>query len=369
MILGAIFKLLGVYSRASAWAILCLDSLLNALMIPLIWETARRCFNQRVALWSAWIWALYPAAMQYAVKWVWEMTLTAFLFQLALVLALRIGNVGEEREAGNGQSWKNWLGFGAVWGLIALSNPSPLLFLPLCGVWMLARSGRVWMRHLPKAFAAGVLFCALIAPWVFRNWQVLHAFIPLRSNFGVELYLGNGPGAQGFLMEYNHPSKDARQLALYHQMGEIRYSAWRGGEAKAAIQADRWLFLRNTLKRIYFFWFGVPNPQGHPAADFFRSLNYGFASLSGLMGLFLMLCRRKTAAVLFAGALLLMPASYYMVTVHARFRHPLEPMILILSVYLFEQARPVWGFTWPGLHRLWPARAKCTEEGANCAAG
>src|ERR1019366_6859936 len=93
MILGGIFKLFGVYSRGSAVAILCLDSLLNALLVPLIWETGSRCFNRPVARWSAWIWALHPAAMQYAVKWVWEMTLTAFLFQLALVIALRVGGV------------------------------------------------------------------------------------------------------------------------------------------------------------------------------------------------------------------------------------------------------------------------------------
>jgi hypothetical protein len=29
---------------------------------------------------------------------------------------------------------------------------------------------------------------------------------------------------------------------------------------------------------------------------------------------------------------------YYIVTVHARFRHPLEPLICILGVYLFQSA-------------------------------
>src|ERR1700735_4353318 len=49
LILGAIFKVFGVYTRASAWAVLSFDSLLNALMIPLIWEIGERCFNLRVA--------------------------------------------------------------------------------------------------------------------------------------------------------------------------------------------------------------------------------------------------------------------------------------------------------------------------------
>ena len=234
-----------------------------------------------MARWSAWIWALYPAAMQYAVKWVWEMALTAFLFQLALVLALRVGRVG--RRASDGPTWRRWLAFGAVWGLLALSNPGVLLFLPVCGVWMLARGG-AWRRHLPKAIAAGLVFLAVVSPWTLRNQRVFGAFVPLRTNFGVELYLGNGPGANGFLLEYLHPSKEAAQYARYQAMGELGYARWRGDEAKQIIAADPARFFRLCLIRAYFYWFGVPDPAGRPVNDFFRSFNYGVASIAGLLG-------------------------------------------------------------------------------------
>jgi len=346
LMLGAIFKVFGVYTRMSGWVVLVFDSLVNALIIPLIWETGERCFDARVARWSAWIWALYPAAMQYAVKWVWEMALTAFLFQLALVLALRVGRVGD-RPVGyvaDGPTWGRWLGFGLVWGLLALSNPGVLLFLPVCGAWMLARGG-TWTAQLPKAIAAGVVFLAMIAPWSLRNERVFHAFVPLRSNFGVELYLGNGPGADGFLMEYMHPSKDAAQFARYKQMGELGYSAWRGAEAKEIIGADLPRFVWLCATRAYFYWFGVPDPAGKPVNDFFRSLNYGFASGAGLLGLALALRRRVPGAGLFAAAFLLLPMAYYIATAHARFRHPLEPLITLLGVYLFQRAEKRWGFS------------------------
>jgi hypothetical protein len=41
---------------------------------------------------------------------------------------------------------------------------------------------------------------------------------------------------------------------------------------------------------------------------------------------------------LFALCFLLVPLPYYLVTVQARFRHPLEPLIAILGVYLFRSA-------------------------------
>ena len=57
-------------------------------------------------------------------------------------------------------------------------------------------------------------------------------------------------------------------------------------------------------------------------------------------GLALALRRRVPAAWLFAAVFLLVPAAYYVVTVQARFRHPLEPLICILGVYLFRSAEP-----------------------------
>ncbi|MGA3080310.1 MAG: glycosyltransferase family 39 protein [Terracidiphilus sp.] len=358
LVLCGIFKVFGVYSTLSAWAILVFDSLLNALTIPLIWETGERCFGPRTARWSAWLWALYPAAMQYCVKWMWETTLTAFLFQLALVIALRVACVRATAGgascplAADGPTWTRWLGFGLVWGLIGLSNPGLLLFLPVCGVWMLARSGKAWLTHLPKAIAAGLLFVAVIAPWSWRNQQVFHQFVPFRTNFGAELYLGNGPGATGVLMLYDHPTKNPKQFELYRQMGELRYTAWRGDLAKQAIHADPPRFARLCLARIYFFWFGVPNADISPLASFGRGLNYRFTSLAGLLGLALALKRRVPGAGLFAAAFLLLPAVYYITTAHARFRHPLEPLITLLAVFLIQQAGQRWGRTLPGPRRL-----------------
>ncbi len=90
LLLAGVFKLFGVFTPISAWVILTLDSLFSALTAAAIWEIAASCFNQKVAQWSAWIWALYPAAMQYAVRWVWDTSLTTFLFSWVFVVALRM---------------------------------------------------------------------------------------------------------------------------------------------------------------------------------------------------------------------------------------------------------------------------------------
>jgi hypothetical protein len=213
-----------------------------------------------------------------------------------------------------------------------------VLFLPFAGIWILTGAGSALPRGLAGATLSAVIFLVILAPWTVRNTRIFHHFVPLRANFGAELCLGNGPGATGFLMEYDHPQKDPQQLRVYTAMGEYRYAQMRGEVAKRAIRDDPGLFVRNTLKRLDFFWFGVPSASGNAASQFFRSLNFGFLSLAGLLGLLLALRRRVYGAWLFAFAFLTLPAVYYFVTVHARFRHPLEPLIALLGVFLFQSA-------------------------------
>ncbi len=67
-------------------------------------------------------------------------------------------------------------------------------------------------------------------------------------------------------------------------------------------------------------------------------MNFGFLSVSGILGLILSLRRRIPASWLFASAFLILPLVYYLVTVQARFRHPIEPLIAIFTVYLFRSA-------------------------------
>lgn len=345
LLMAAVFKLFGVYTLHSAWVLLTINSFFSALTALTTYEIAARCFNRRVAVWSAWIWALYPAAMQYAVRWIWEMTLSTWLLSVILVLALRMRRIGEIpadpdlRSNDDSRTLWRWLIFGLLWGILGLSNPSLLLFLPACGLWVLHGTHHV-RKQVVFASMSALAFILCISPWIIRNALVFHRFIPMRANFGAEMYLGNGPGAMGFLMEYNHPFEAPDQLRLYKQMGEVAYAHMRGRLAWNYIASDPGLFLRNSVKRLYFFWASVPHPAGDAwYIEPVRVANFAFASLAGLFGLVLALKRRVPAAWLFAWAFLLIPLIYYFVTVHARFRNPLEPLIAILAVYLFQSAK------------------------------
>jgi len=341
LLIAAVFKAFGIYSLKSGWVLLTLNSVFSAATALCVYELAVRCYGRQVAMWSGWIWALYPAAMQYAVRWVWETSLSTFLFAAVLVLALRMRGVGESTADANRQNPQHWLLFGLLWAMIALSNSTMLLFLPICGIWLLMDAQNLHSAALHTA-AAGLLFVVCLAPWAWRNWIALHAFVPMRSNFGAELYVGNGPGSNGFRygVLVGLPEQDP-QHRLYVQLGEIAYVRQRGEQAKAYIESHPAHFATLSLKRFYFFWASVPHPTDkHWLLDFIRQVDFCVPSITGLLGLALSLRRRIPAARLFAWAFILLPLTYYFVTVEARFRHPLEPLIVILSVYLFQSAGP-----------------------------
>jgi len=349
LLLAGVFKVFGVYTPQAAFAILSIDSVFSAATALAVYEIAARCYDaqghgRRVALWSAWLWALYPAAMQYAVHWVWDMALTTFLFTLSLVVALRVRGVGEPHSGAAGQgSARLWAVFGLLWGLIALTNPSLLIVLPACGLWMLWGARQSLHSFLPasaKAVLAALVFAVCLAPWVYRNFQVFHAFIPTRGNLGAELYQSTLEENDGFPWGPTLPlAETAPEFLHYKAIGELAYVREKGLAAKANIRQHPRRIALWTLRRIYFFWASVPHPfEKTRLIEYTREINFGFFSVTGVLGLLLSLRRRVPAAWLFAAIFLIQPLIYYAVTVQARFRHPLEPLIDIFTVFLFQSA-------------------------------
>ena len=314
MIIGAVFRVFGIYTRLSGWVLLAINSLFGAATASAVYEIAARCFGdsergKKNALWSAWIWALYPATMQYSVRWIWEMSLTTLLFSWALVVTLRLRGVGNADKARSLSRAGLWSAFGLLWGWIALSNATPLLMLPVCGLWILAGVADK-RKAVAGAALSAVVFAACIAPWAWRNWEVFHIFIPTRGNFGAELYVGNGPQSNGFPWGITVFSQ--ADLALYARMGEAAFVRERGRLANESIRANPKHFLELSLKRAYFYWVNVPHPaENHWMLEFMREGVFSVLSVTGWLGLFLALRKRVPGAWLFASAFVLLPVTYY----------------------------------------------------------
>jgi hypothetical protein len=233
--------------------------------------------------------------------------------------------------------------FGILSAMLGLLNSTLLLFVPVCGIWMLlgaAKDKAALTRTFQKTIMAGTLFFACLTPWLWRNWIVFHAFIPIRGNFGAELHASVAEGYNGFTIGSRIPICEVCPDYLeYKHLGEHVFVQREGQAAQVYIRSHKRQFAQLVLKRFYFYWVSVPHPIEFGVwNEAFRVLNYSFLCLASLLGLALALKERIPGAALFAWAFALLPLVYYFVTVQARFRHPLEPIMTILTVFLFQSA-------------------------------
>ena len=234
-----------------------------------------------------------------------------------------------------------WFVLGMLWGLIALTNASLLLCLPAMMVWIVWPELRRWRlsrETVVGAMLTCVAFGAVLAPWVARNERVMGAPVLTRDNFGVELYNSSLESNDGLPWGTAMPLWEGDPIfRQYERMGELKFAQMRQRQAIANLRSRPGKFAGWTLDRFLFFWDGTPHAaNGHLANEYLRQLSYSFVSLCGLLGLGLMLWRRVDGAGLFALVFALVPLVYYVVTVQPRFRHPIEPLIAVLAVYLFR---------------------------------
>lgn len=326
---AGVFLLFGIYSKASAFVLLTLNSACSALTCVPIFKISRRIFSEKVAVGSAWAWALLPNVMFWSTRWIWETSLSALLLAVVIWLTLTL----EERDG----LWP-WIEFGLLWGVIALNSTSLLSFLPAAGLWAWYRRAKMGKRSLVGVVLSSVIFFACIAPWLVRNYQTFGKFIFVRDNFGAELRLGNGNGADGTLMVYLDPPHDPYAMWQFQAMGELPYIAMRKQQAINYIKADYGRFARLSLKRFVYYWAGTPKATEPPWMNEVKNSLFLASSVLMFWGLFRALRQRRTGAWLLFWLILLYPAIYYFVYPGQRYRVPIEPEMTILCVYLLMEA-------------------------------
>jgi len=341
-LMGGVFKVFGIYTQASAWVLLSFNSLLATLTTIPIFLIARRTFDDRIAIWSAYAWALNPYVWYWSIHWIWDTTFTPLVLSCILVLALDLqeNHVGADPSVrpSDPTALGRWALFGTLYGLVALANPTMLTFLPFCGLWIWRQRFKRGLPSLAGVVLASLLFFMVLSPWLIRNYEVFGRFVFLRDDFGLQFRLGNGPSADGMLMSQFQPNLNRLELQKFQQMGEIAYAESCKRFAFDWVRANPGRFVIISLKRFFYYWNGVPKPTNNVAPVDFRTSAFLATSVLALWGLGRMVRQRRPAAWLFAGLVLLYPSTYYFVYPHARYRHPIEPELLILIVFLISEA-------------------------------
>ena len=328
LLLAGVFKVFGVYSWTSFLVITAIDCAVSALTAWVIWGIGRRAFNTACGVTAGWMWALLPSAVFYPVVWVWDTSLSAFMF--ALIILATVYMLGVERLTA-------WVGYGALWGAGAMTNASVVSTLPFLIGWLALELRSKSARWLKPTLVALVVFVVVISPWFVRNYVVFHKVILFRSNFGLELWLGNNVHNPGVWSWWLHPNDDDQERKLYARMGEIPYMEMKQREALQWMRAHPGEFVSDTFHRFVYNWIGVDEPVGnmeHVPGYFIVILVVEVSfTLLALLGVLLAYRRRNPYAFPFAAAILFFPLVYYITHTSLRYRHPIDPLMAVLASY------------------------------------
>jgi hypothetical protein len=276
--------------------------------------------------------ALFFACLPYE-AWIFQiaghldLNLQVLWFAVLLLAVLRAMDSDRPRSG---------LEFGVVSAIAALFNPGLLLCSAVGFVF--AMHGRSRREIARFALGFGVSSILILGPYVAVQSVRLGGFVPVKSNAGFELYLGNTPEAHGVfentVFRAYHPSQNPTEFADYGEVGEIEFVR----HAKRRFREDFriWPFLRNTVRRSFHFFlaYEVKPWDSSPWISAIKAILWAVPILA-LIALVVARRGRLSAA---EGAVLLFTLAYavpYLLTgVMERYRIPIVPTVAVVLALL-----------------------------------
>lgn len=308
-------------ATGSLRAILWLQAAFGALLVPALGRAGQLALGRRCGLVAAALAAFYPELLWYPAHY-WSETLYLLLLWWAIERTL---------AADAARSWRTAAVAGALWGLATLTRELSLYLVPIVALWLVRDRLR---SSLPRAAALALAAALTVAPWTLRNLAAFHAFIPVSTMGGLNLWQGNTT-----LTHLEIYERLASKGGPVEQDRYCRQMAWQ----TIAARQPRWL-LEKLAEQMPEFWKAGAEVLDHlvgrgacgvlPAARRVALEAAFVAPYLAVLGLGLVGLARLRAG---AGAwlLLLLLAAYNAAHVVAyattRFRLPVLPVVFLLA--------------------------------------
>ncbi len=327
VLVAGVFRVFGIHTPHSFFAIVFLNILFSAATCVPLFYIGKRVAGMGVASGAAWLWAIFPNAVIIPYEWVWDTSLAALLMATILWATIELADT---------QILRAWCGYGLLWGFALMTNPSLGSLLPVLLGWVSYRAFRQGRLRLSRpALACGIAVLCCV-PWTVRNYFAFHRFIPLRSNFPFELWLGNNEQFDENSQVVPAADPERAEIRSYIRMGETAFMQDKWRKATAFIRTHPKLEMILYGRRFVATWTGLEKPiEGFrdaesPLVRLVLSTNT-LAAIGGLCGIVVLCLRRDPYAFPLAAGPIVYPVIYYVTHASLRYRHPIDPVMLLLT--------------------------------------
>jgi 4-amino-4-deoxy-L-arabinose transferase-like glycosyltransferase len=329
-----IFKIFGSFTVRAFYAAALTNAAFSAVATFPIFYSAKRIAGSPIAALSAWLWALLPAGILMPFEWIWDTSLSALLAATIFWSTLEL-----ERS----RSRASTIAYGILWGIALLTNPALGVLLPFLLAWLAYRwrpQNTQSLRRIVFLIAIAFVMCV---PWSLRNFAQFHRLIPIRSNFAFELWLGNNEIFDEHSRELNRITR-FEQVRLYAQLGETAFLDQKRQQAETFIKQHPGLALHLAEERFISTWFGTATPlddfrHADSALVKFLFLWNAFTFAAIFVGLVRLAHERNPYLAPIAVFPLIFPVVYYITHTSQRYRHPMDPILVILIAVAILGAR------------------------------
>ena len=243
---------------------------------------------------------------------------------LGLILVQFLRRWGEEDP-----SWWNAAALGGLIGFTFHVQPAVLTVVLGCTLF------EIWWKRKPRRYLnLGVMILTVIAvciPWTWRNYQVFDEFVFIRSNFGLELRMGNHDGVVPTMdvletiEEHRHPAVHFTETRKVRDLGEVVYMREAEAEAWEWIRSHPGEFLWLTARRAANLWLG---PIHRPRDMIPFSALTLLAVLGAWLGWTRLSVPQRAAIII---PLVAYPLVYYIVVYMPRYRSPIDWILFALA--------------------------------------
>lgn len=328
LLLAGVMRAFGIYTYQSWVAAVLINICFSTLACIPLYYAAKRVGGSGLAAGATWLWAVFPNAILLSFESLWDASLSALLGATVLWATLRLADRSGERD---------WTLYGLLWGVVLMVNAAVLSLLPLLLGWAAYRNrahGWPWLRN--TALACGMIALCCV-PWTVRNYRAMHAFIPLRSILGLQLWVGNNPDAHVVWLGEQHPIHDSAERRRYVEMGEIAYMTEKEHNAIRYMLTHPGREARLMAGRFVMFWSGG---SPHPIDDFVTNHSAWFryvllfnlcVGVGALIGIAMLFRGGSVYAFPLAAGPVVFPFAYYLTLAFPRYKHPIDPTLMLLT--------------------------------------
>jgi 4-amino-4-deoxy-L-arabinose transferase-like glycosyltransferase len=339
-IMAGVFKVFGIYTQQSAIALQLFQTILSTFSCCLLYLLGKHLYDARVGLVAAFLFAIYPPSIHYAVRYVWGTSLFVCLFLLIILIFLQQADRPNPKGA---------VRFGILLGFTALVDPIIVGIYPFAFAWLYLKAAGDRRTTIKTLLTLSFTCLIVVSPWITRNYFIFGKVIPIKSNSGRELFMGNNKYAVGTYEDSlstfrkHHDLFDSfteNELEYLEKADEVEKNSFLSRKAIEFIVDHPLSFAHRTITRFFLYWTytrPVENSQQKISL-----LTYFVILLLAVIGILMSRVKHIHLRIM-PLFLIILPLPYYFTTVGVfRYRYPIEPLLIVLAGYALCTALSPW---------------------------